>query len=162
MGVGGVQVSVLFVCTGNICRSPTAAGVFAELVQRAGLQDRVRVDSAGTHDYHVGKAPDARSQRAAARRGYDLSRQRARVIQAEDFEEFDYILAMDRGHLAILRRQCPSQHRGKLQMFMSYSVGLETEEVPDPYCGGSGGFEIVLDMVELASEGLLEHIRRNH
>jgi low molecular weight protein-tyrosine phosphatase len=161
MGASAVKVSVLFVCTGNICRSPTAAGVFAHKVQEAGLLNRVRVDSAATHDYHRGEPPDRRSQHAAARRGYDLARQRARVVTAQDFAIFDYILAMDRGHLAILKRDCPPQHQGKLQLFLNYAEGLEAEEVPDPYYGGSGGFEIVLDLVELASEGLLEHIRRN-
>ena len=162
MGANAVKVGVLFVCTGNICRSPTAAGVFAERVREARLDHRVRVDSVATHDYHPGEPPDQRSQRAAARRGYDLSRQRARVIAARDFETFDYILAMDRGHLVILKRQCPPQHHDKLQLFLSYAEGLTAEEVPDPYFGGSRGFEIVLDLVELASEGLLEHIRRNH
>lgn len=162
MGASAVKVSVLFVCTGNICRSPTAEGVFAKRVREARLEDRVQVDSAATHDYHPGKPPDARSQRAAARRGYDLGGQRARVIVTEDFETFDYILAMDRGHLAILMRDCPPRHHGKLQLFLTYAEGLETEEVPDPYCGSGVGFEIVLDLVELASEGLLEHIRRKH
>ena len=163
MGASAVKVvGVLFVCTGNICRSPTAAGVFGQLVRKAQLGHRVRVDSAATHDYHPGEPPDLRSQRAATRRGYDLGHQRARVIAARDFETFDYILAMDRGHLVILKRQCPPQHRGKLQLFLSYAEGLEAEEVPDPYSGGSAGFEIVLDLVELASEGLLEHVRRNH
>jgi len=162
MGVSAVKVGVLFVCTGNICRSPTAEGVFARKVQDAEFGNRVRVDSAATHDYHPGKPPDPRSQRAAARRGYDLGGQRARVIVEQDFEIFDYILAMDRGHLAILMRQCPPQHHGKLQLFLSYAEGLSAEDVPDPYFGGGAGFEIVLDLVELASEGLLEHIRRSH
>lgn len=162
MGGSAVKVSVLFVCTGNICRSPTAEGVFAYQVRAAGLDGRVVVDSAGTHDYHVGEAPDLRSQRAAAQRGYNLAHQRARVIVPDDFEAFDYILAMDRGHLEILRRQCPPHHRSKLQLFLRYAKDLEGEEVPDPYYGGGGGFEIVLDLVEQASQGLLEHIRRNH
>lgn len=162
MDVGARKVGVLFVCTGNICRSPTAEGVFAHQVREAGLDQLVRVDSAGTHDYHVGEAPDGRSQRAAAQRGYNLAHQRARVVAAGDFEAFDYILAMDRGHLQILRHQCPPRHRKKLELFLHYAEDLEAEEVPDPYYGGGGGFEIVLDLVELASEGLLEHIRRNH
>jgi protein-tyrosine phosphatase len=162
MGASAVKVGVLFVCTGNICRSPTAEGVFAYQVREAGLDHRVWVDSAGTHDYHVGESPDQRSQRAAAQRGYNLAHQRARVFAARDFETFDYILAMDRGHLQILKRQCPPQHRKKVELFLRYAEGLEAEEVPDPYYGGGGGFEIVLDLVELASQGLLEHIRRNH
>ncbi|MHC4897895.1 MAG: low molecular weight protein-tyrosine-phosphatase [Planctomycetota bacterium] len=162
MGARSVCVGVLFVCTGNICRSPTAAGVFAGMVRDAGLSGRVRVDSAGTYDYHPGEPPDPRSQRAAARRGYDLSGQRARVICEQDFEVFDYILAMDRSHLAILKRRCPSQHRGKLQLFLSYADGLGADEVPDPYFGEGPGFEVVLDLVELAAKGLLEHVRHNH
>ena len=156
------SVGVLFVCTGNICRSPTAEGVFAHMVEEARLADRIRVDSAATHDYHPGKAPDPRSQRAAARRGYDLSGQRARLISDRDFESFDYILAMDRDHMHILADQCPREHREKLRLFLAYADGLDTDEVPDPYFGGGAGFEVVLDLVEIASESLLEHIRRNH
>ncbi|MGA7984745.1 MAG: low molecular weight protein-tyrosine-phosphatase [Burkholderiales bacterium] len=150
--------SVLFVCTGNICRSPTADGVMRRLVREAGLADKIRVDSAGTHDYHVGEPPDERAQEHARRRGYDLSGLRARQVAADDFEFFELILAMDRGHLEILRRAVPSQHRHKLRLFMEFAVG-QSEEVPDPYYGGPGGFERVLDMVEAAARGLLAELQ---
>ena len=156
------SVGILFVCMGNICRSPTAQGVFAHMVAAAGLEDRIRVDSAATHAYHPGTPPDARSQEAASQRGYDLSDQRARVVRKRDFQDFDYILGMDRDNLRILRRQCPAAHRDKLQLFLAYASDLDEDEVPDPYFGGSNGFEEVLDMVELAAGGLLDHIRRNH
>jgi protein-tyrosine phosphatase len=151
--------SVLFVCTGNICRSPTADGVMRRLVHEAGLERAVRVDSAGTHDYHVGEAPDARAQEHARRRGYDLSALRARRVGREDFEYFELILAMDRGHLEILRRIAPPQHRHKLRLFMEFAGEGQLDEVPDPYYGGPGGFERVLDMVEAAARGLLAQLR---
>jgi protein-tyrosine phosphatase len=150
---------VLFVCTGNICRSPTADGVMRRLVREAGLAGKVRVDSAGTHDYHVGEPPDERAQEHARRRGYDLSGLRARQLAADDFESFELILAMDRGHLEILRRVAPPQHRHKLRLLMEFADG-RNEEVPDPYYGGPGGFERVLDMVEAAARGLLAELRR--
>jgi protein-tyrosine phosphatase len=146
---------VLFVCTGNICRSPTADGVMRRLVSEAGLQNSVRVDSAGTHDYHVGEPPDARAREHARRRGYDLSGLRARQVTMEDFDSFELILAMDRGHLEILRRMAPPQHRHKLRLFMEFAGDRRTDEVPDPYYGGPAGFERVLDMVEAAARGLL-------
>ena len=151
---------VLFVCTGNICRSPTADGVMRRLVGDAGLAQTVRVESAGTHDYHVGEPPDARAQEHARRRGYDLSPLRARQVVAQDFESFDLILAMDRGHLAILRRMAPAQHRHKLRLLMEFADSWQIDEVPDPYYGGPGGFERVLDMVEVAARGLLAELRR--
>ena len=147
--------SVLLVCTGNICRSPTADGVLRRLVSEAGLEGKVLVDSAGTHDYHVGEAPDARAQEHARRRGYDLSGLRARQIAEADFERFDLILAMDRGHLAILRRLAPPEHREKLRLFMDFADGWDAAEVPDPYYGGDAGFAQVLDMVEAGSRGVL-------
>jgi protein-tyrosine phosphatase len=150
--------SVLFVCTGNICRSPIADGVMRRLASEAGLQDSVRVDSAGTHDYHVGEPPDARAREHARRRGYDLSGLRARQVAMEDFDFFDLILAMDRGHLEILRRIAPPQHLHKLRLFMEFAGDLETDEVPDPYYGGPAGFERVLDMVEVAARGLLAEL----
>jgi protein-tyrosine phosphatase len=149
---------VLFVCTGNICRSPTADGVMRRMVRDAGLAHGVRVDSAGTHDYHVGEPPDARAQEHARRRGYDLSGLRARQVVIEDFESFELILAMDRGHLAILRRIAPPPHRHKLRLFMEFAPGWRAEEVPDPYYGGPAGFERVLDMVEAAARGLLAEL----
>jgi len=151
---------VLFVCTGNICRSPTADGVMRRLVRDAGLAQSVRVESAGTHDYHVGEPPDVRAQQHARRRGYDLSPLRARQVVAEDFESFDLILAMDRGHLAILRHIAPPQHRHKLRLLMEFATSWQIDEVPDPYYGGPGGFERVLDMVEAAARGLLVELHR--
>jgi protein-tyrosine phosphatase len=153
------MVRVLFVCTGNICRSPTAEGVFRQHVRAAGLQDRVHVESAGTHDYHVGECPDDRAIAAAMLRGYDLSAQRARHLCDADFERFDHLLAMDRGHLALLLRRSPAQHRGKIRLFMDHAPHFSEREVPDPYYGSAADFEHVLDLVEGASRGLLEHIR---
>jgi len=151
--------SVLFVCTGNICRSPTADGVFRHLVREAGLEAKVRVDSAGTHDYHAGEPPDERAQLHALRRGYDLSALRARQVMRGDFERFDLVLAMDRGHLRVLQRLAPPEHRHKLRLFMEFAATRRRDEVPDPYYGGAGGFEEVLDMVEDAARGLLEELR---
>ena len=142
---------VLFVCTGNICRSPTAEGVLRRLAKDAGVD--LHVESAGTHDYHVGNAPDARTQKHASGRGYDLSAQRARQVRKRDFEEFDLIVAMDRGHLEILQDNCPPQHQGKLRML------VRGHDVPDPYYGGAEGFEQVLDMVEAACLGLVSEIK---
>lgn len=153
------MVKILFVCMGNICRSPTAEGVFTHIVEQAGMRDRVEIDSAGTHAYHVGESPDARSAQAAARRGIDLSGLQARKVRAEDFAEFDYILAMDRANFANLQAICPPEHRHKLKMFMDYADQLREQEVPDPYYGGGNGFEYVLDLVEAASEGLLREIQ---
>jgi protein-tyrosine phosphatase len=149
--------SVLFVCTGNICRSPTAEGVFRKLAGEYGLS--VRVDSAGTHDYHAGEPPDLRSQEAAGRRGYDLSALRARKAVREDFQRFDLILAMDRDHHAVLARLAQPAYEHKLRMMMSYAENFREEEIPDPYYGGAQGFERVLDMLEDASRGLLKTLR---
>ena len=155
------KTSVLFVCMGNICRSPTAEGVFRHVVEASGLGDSVHIDSAGTHGYHVGEAPDRRSQSAAARRGYSLSALRARLFEAADFSRFDYVLAMDRENFAYLESLAAAEHRHRLKLFLSFAEGLG-DEVPDPYYGGAAGFERVLDMVEEASRGLLETLRRRH
>ena len=149
---------MLFVCTGNICRSPTAEGVFREFLRRNSLERIVQVDSAGTQDYHVGQSPDRRSSEHARRRGYDISGLRARQLTQRDFEEFDRLLAMARGHLEILRQLSPPQHHGKLKLFLQLS-GLEETDVADPYYGRTEDFERVLDMVEAAARGLLDHVR---
>lgn len=153
------KIRVLFVCMGNICRSPTAHGVFVDLARRHDMEQRIHVESAGTHAYHVGKPPDPRAQEAARRRGIDLARMRARQVDAGDFEMFDYILAMDRDNLLILQELCPTEHRHKLGLFLEYAPHLGESEVPDPYYGGASGFERVLDMIEAAAEGLLQHVR---
>ncbi len=149
--------SVLFVCLGNICRSPTAHGVFQAMVDQAGLGDKIRVDSAGTAAWHVGKQPDERSMAFAARRGYDLSSLRARQVSTEDFMTFDYILAMDSENLANLKLVQPENTKAKLAMLLDYAE-LETgadRNVPDPYHGGDKGFDLVLDLIEQASTELL-------
>jgi protein-tyrosine phosphatase len=153
------KTKVLFVCMGNICRSPTAEGVFRDKAKKAGLDAVLHIDSAGTHDYHIGKQPDARAQETARGRGYDLSDLRGRQVSAQDFETFDYILAMDEDNLAILLRQCPAHLQHKVRRFLSFSRRFPNLDVPDPYYGGRDGFDRVLDMVEDASEGLIEAVR---
>lgn len=156
-------VSVLFVCLGNICRSPTAEGLFRRCVEEAGLADRVRVDSAGTVDFHVGDPPDPRTVAAAARRAADLSGLRARQVSASDFDTFDYVLAMDDSNLRHLRERCPAQRVERLRLFLEFAdPPVEEREVPDPYHGGPQGFEYVLDLVEAGARGLLAHLRREH
>jgi protein-tyrosine phosphatase len=154
------SIAVLFCCMGNICRSPTAEGVFRSHVIAAGLQTRVRIDSAGTHSYHVGHAPDLRSQAAAAARGYKLGDLRARQIEPRDFVEFDYILAMDNANLLDLASVAPRGSRTSPRMFMEFAKRHSALDVPDPYYGGADGFEQVLDMVEEASAGLLLAIKK--
>jgi low molecular weight protein-tyrosine phosphatase len=156
----GTPARVLFVCMGNICRSPTAEGVFRHAVASAGLEQKILVDSAGTHGYHLGHPPDRRAQLAATQRGYDLANLRARQVTGQDFVESDYILAMDLDNLSELRRLAPAQHHGKLSLFMEYGRARPGEEVPDPYYGGAQGFELVLDMAEDAAAGLLQHIKK--
>jgi len=156
------KISVLFVCMGNICRSPTAHGVFERLLQQQGLEQHVEVDSAGTHAYHIGESPDRRSQQAARERGYDLGHLRARRVEGSDFEDFDYVLAMDDDNYRLLEAQCPGEHRQKLQMFLDYARNFSEREVPDPYYGGERGFQHVLDLVEDAAAGLIEDIRSRH
>lgn len=152
--------SVLFVCMGNICRSPTAHGVFRHKVQTQGLAERIRTDSAGTHDYHSGSPPDARAQLHAARRQYDLSDLRARQIRTSDFAHFDLLLAMDNDNLALMRTRCPPAHQGKLRRLTEFCLAHDAKEVPDPYYGDSSGFERVLDLVEDACDGLLQYVRQ--
>jgi protein-tyrosine phosphatase len=153
------RVSVLIVCTGNICRSPTAEGVMREQARKRGLGDRVRIASAGTHDYHVGDSPDPRTLKHASRRGYDLSAQRASQVKKQDFQDFDYILAMDRGHLRTLRSMAPTPaSKAKLGLFLEASGKWRGEDVPDPYYGGIDDFEQVLDMVEEAAQRWLDRI----
>jgi protein-tyrosine phosphatase len=156
------MVKVLFVCMGNICRSPTAETVFRHYVEQVGLTEQFHIDSAGTHDYHIGDPPDARTQRAAKQRGYDMSNLRGRQVEATDFMRFDYVLAMDEANLDILRRLRPHDARSHLGLFLEFAQHHAEREVPDPYYGGSDGFERVLDMVEDASNGLLLHVRQRH
>ncbi|MDD5300204.1 MAG: low molecular weight phosphotyrosine protein phosphatase [Gallionella sp.] len=156
------NVSVLFICMGNICRSPTAEAVFRHYVENAGLAGQILIDSAGTHDYHIGDTPDLRAQRAAQQRGYDMNGLRGRQVEEGDFRRFDYVLAMDRSNLAILQRLAPSASDAQVRLFLEYARHHAEREVPDPYYGGVDGFERVLDMVEDAAEGLLQHIRQRH
>lgn len=146
---------VLFVCTGNICRSPTAEGVARGLARKHGVEEMFEFDSAGTHDYHVGEPPDPRTIAAAAKRGYDLAPLRARRVTEFDFVRFDRVLAMDHSHLEFLRRSCPRPHHGKLGLFLDFSNSLEADEVPDPYYGDVRGFEQVLDLVEDAATQMI-------
>jgi protein-tyrosine phosphatase len=155
------MTKVLFVCMGNICRSPTAEGVFRHKVQQNNLQDQISIDSAGTHAYHVGNPPDQRAQDAALKRDIDLSQQRARRVSGDDFSEFDYVIAMDESNLDDLLSICPAGYEDRLHLFLAFSDS-ENREVPDPYYGQGRGFEIVLNLVEDASEGLLKHIRENN
>ncbi len=152
---------VLFVCMGNICRSPTAEGVFRRLVAEEAPELDLEIDSAGTHAYHTGEPPDRRAQEAAARRGVDLSYTRARFVTGTDFTHFDLVLAMDKSNYERLRRRCPAEEHHRIRMFLEFAPGLDAMDVPDPYYGGSNGFERVLDMVEEACRGLLAHIRAN-
>jgi protein-tyrosine phosphatase len=153
---------VLFVCLGNICRSPTAHGVFQNRLEKRGLTSAIQVDSCGTGDWHIGHAPDRRAAAAARSRGYDLDDLRARQVSAADFGSFDYILAMDRMNLADLEAMRPGGFDGHLGLFLEFAPGVRSVEVPDPYYGGEDGFAEVLDLVEAASDGLLEDICRAH
>lgn len=154
------MVKVLFVCSGNICRSPTAEGIFAELLRREGLEGRIETDSAGTHGYHAGECPDARAMAAARDRGIDLGHLRAREVSHDDFRRFDLVLAMDKGHFRQLKRLCPPGEERRLRMFMSFAPDYGAPEVFDPYYGGESGFDEVFEMCEAGSRGLLEHIKR--
>jgi protein-tyrosine phosphatase len=154
-------VRILFVCLGNICRSPTAEVVFRTVASREAPDLALEVDSAGTAGYHVGEPPDRRTRQAAARRGYDLSVLRARVVEPDDFEHYDLILAMDRENLRALERRAPAHARERLRLFLEFAPEAGVSEVPDPYYGGPNGFEDVLDLIEAASRGLVEHLRRS-
>ena len=149
---------VLFVCTGNICRSPTAEAVFRRLAEEARLEGVV-IESAGTHGYHVGEPPDPRTREAAGLRGYGMDGQVARRVTAADFQDIDLILAMDRGHKAQLDRLAPAGSGEKVRLFLDFAPGAGTKDVPDPYYGGPDGFEHVLDLIEAGSRGLLAHVR---
>lgn len=151
------MTKVLFVCLGNICRSPTAQGVFQTQVARQGLSESIEIDSAGTASWHIGKEPDPRTQAHALKRSYDLSGLRGRQVTVSDFEYFDFILAMDRSNLSDLQAMCPSEYQSKLKLFLEFTDMPELE-VPDPYDGGSAGFEHVLDLIESAGEGLLSFL----
>ncbi len=151
---------VLFVCMGNICRSPTGEGVFRHFVENQGLAHEVEIDSAGTIGYHVGEPPDSRMQRAAARRNYDLSKQRARQFKRSDFVEFDLIVPMDRENEWNIHRLDPdAEYREKVKLLCSFHPNPPTMDVPDPYYGGQRGFEEVLDLIEAACPGILEHLQ---
>lgn len=149
------KTSVLFVCMGNICRSPSADGIFRDRLAKAGLSDLIEVDSAGTHSYHIGHAPDERTQAAAERRGYDLSALRARRVEASDFERFEWIVAMDNANVAELTARSPAAFRHKIVRLMDFARHHDATEVPDPYYGGAQGFETVLDYIEDGLDGLL-------
>jgi protein-tyrosine phosphatase len=153
-------VKILFVCLGNICRSPTAEAVFRALAARDAPELTIEVDSAGTAGYHVGEPADARTRQAAARRGYDMSPLRARVVEPRDFEHFDLILAMDRENLSVLHRRAPAHTRERVRLFLEFAPDAGVTDVPDPYYGGPNGFEEVLDLVEAAAGGLLQHLRQ--
>ncbi len=152
------MIKVLFVCTGNICRSPTAEGVFRHIVMAAGLADRIETDSAATHGYHIGDPPDPRTIAAAKARGFDLSPLRARKVTTADFRRFDLILAMDQGHLAHLQALRPADARAELRLFLDYHPGASLKDVPDPYYGDTSGFEHVLDLAEETARHLLQKI----
>jgi len=153
------KIKVLFVCMGNICRSPSAEGVFVTSINNKQLANVFEVDSAGTHAYHVGDAPDLRAQKAARDRGVELKHLKARKVNGADFESFDHILVMDDENHAVLTDICPEQHKHKIRHFLDYAPQLQQREVPDPYYGGAYGFERVLDLVEAASEGFIQTLQ---
>jgi protein-tyrosine phosphatase len=153
-------VKILFVCLGNICRSPAAEAVFRTVAVREAPELAVEVDSAGTAGYHIGEPPDIRMRQAASRRGYDMASLRARIVDPRDFEHFDLILAMDRENLTALHSRAPAHTRDRVRLFLEFAPEATVTEVPDPYYGGPNGFEEVLDLVEAATQGLLQHLRQ--
>ena len=153
------MLKVLFVCMGNICRSPSAEGVFNKLVSEQKLEHKFAIDSAGTHAYHIGEHSDLRSQKAAKERGVDLSKIRARKVIMGDFEDFDYLLAMDKDNHEVMLRACPEEYQHKVRLFLEYAPHLDTRDVPDPYYGGAYGFERVLDLIEEASVGFIKELK---
>jgi protein-tyrosine phosphatase len=155
-------IGILFVCTGNICRSPTGEGVFRALVEKEGLADRFLIDSAGTSGWHVGEPPDSRSQAAARDRGIDLSQQASRRLVSEDFDRFDYLLAMDRGHQHAMLRMAPPGRENRVHLLLTFANLPDITDVPDPYYGGVHGFSHVFDLVEQGCQGLLSPIRQSH
>ena len=152
------STSVLFVCLGNICRSPTAEGVFTALAAREGFLESIHIDSCGTGDWHIGRPPDSRATAAAAERGYDISQLRGRQVDSSDFDRFDYILAMDEDNLSELEALRPGHYRGHLGLFLEFAADTALTNVPDPYYKGEEGFVQVLDLIESASAGLLQRI----
>jgi len=154
------KIKVLFVCMGNICRSPTAEGVFVKLIKEQDLEDYFVIDSAGTHAYHIGEPPDLRAQHAALERDVKLNHLRARKVIMADFEDFDFLLAMDADNYAVLMEASPEEYKDKISYFLDYAPHLKTREVPDPYYGGKYGFERVLDLIEVASEGFLSNLQK--
>ena len=150
---------ILFICKGNICRSPTAEAVTRGLLERLGLEDEFELDSAGTHAYYVGKPPDIKAALAAAQRGYDMSRRRGRQVEIRDYDYYDLILAMDRDNLSQLQDCCPPDGQRKLRLFLEFARRHSEDEVPDPYRGGADGFERVIDLIEDAAQGLIESLR---
>lgn len=157
---GTAKRKVLLVCMGNICRSPIAEGVLCKALEHNGIGECVDVDSAGTHGYHAGEAPDPRAIAVAGRRGYDIKALRARKVRRDDFAVFDLVLAMDRENLANLLDICPPVYQSRVKLFLSYALGMEIDEVPDPYYGGEAGFEAVIEMAENAARGLADALRR--
>lgn len=157
-----LPINVLFVCMGNICRSPTAEGVFRQRVREENLEHLIATDSAGTHAYHIGDPPDPRAMATAVQRGIAIDDLRARRVVAQDFEAFHYVIAMDRDNFEILAELCPPGYEQRLHMLMDFAPDLKISEVPDPYYGGVNGFERVFDMIEEAADGLLAEIRNRH
>lgn len=156
------MIRVLFVCLGNICRSPTAEGIFRARLREAGLEHRVAVDSCGTGHWHIGEPPDERACREAARRGLSIEALRARQLADSDFLQFDYLLAMDRANLAELRARCPAACRAHIGLLLDFAEGAEVREVPDPYFGGGAGFAYAYELIEAASDGLIAHLRARY